>query len=475
MDDWRSAFAEEWDVVVMGTGMKECLLSGLLSVAGKKVLHLDRNGYYGGASASLDIRQLFEKFAGDAKPEEAALGKLRDYAIDLVPKFIMAGGNLVKVLIHTGVANYMEFKPVDGSFVFSKKAGKVCRVPATPKDCMKSSLMGMGQKTLMVQLVAFVQKVDLVDKDTWKSGLLKRKVALDTMDGASFFKWSEVDLHTTEFLIHSVCLYRDDSWKSQPALQVIAKMKLYLDSMLRFEGMTSPYLYPLYGLGELPQAFARLAAVHGGTYMLNRDLEGTKVFGPDDLTVEYGPEGVACGVRVKDVVARTKCVIGDPSYFPGLCENKGKVVRAIAILDQPVQGSGEPPAQSHQIIFPNTSIGRANDVYLFCTSSSHKCSPQGKFLAFVSTNVEGATDGLSVEAVGQRELAAGLQLLGRPTAIFFDMYDLMVPKSGGTDSKVFISESFDPTTHFETAVTDVMAMYKRITGAELQLTDGPKQ
>jgi Rab GDP dissociation inhibitor len=51
----------------------------------------------------------------------------------------------------------------------------------------------------------------------------------------------------------------------------------------------------------------------------------------------------------------------------------------------------------------------------------------------------------------------------------------MVPKSGGVDSKVFVSESFDPTTHFETAVTDVMAMYKRITGAELQLTDGPKQ
>ena len=43
MDDWRSAFGEEWDAVVLGTGMKECLLSGLLSVAGKKVLHLDKN------------------------------------------------------------------------------------------------------------------------------------------------------------------------------------------------------------------------------------------------------------------------------------------------------------------------------------------------------------------------------------------------------------------------------------------------
>ena len=36
-------------------------------------------------------------------PNQAELGKLRDYNIDLVPKFIMAGGQLVKVLIHTGV------------------------------------------------------------------------------------------------------------------------------------------------------------------------------------------------------------------------------------------------------------------------------------------------------------------------------------------------------------------------------------
>jgi Rab GDP dissociation inhibitor len=48
----------------------------------------------------------------------------------------------------------------------------------------------------------------------------------------------------------------------------VLKVKLYYDSMMRYEGLTSPYIYPLYGLGELPQAFARLAAVHGGTYML---------------------------------------------------------------------------------------------------------------------------------------------------------------------------------------------------------------
>ena len=196
MDDWKAAFAEEWDAVVLGTGMKECLLSGLLSVAGKKVLHLDRNDYYGGASASLDIHQLFKKFGQEQPPSEAELGKLRDYSVDLVPKFIMAGGQLVKVcaatqplahptsrppnlspapnqstrcrtpptsshtplqvLIHTGVHNYMEFKSVDGSFVYSSKAGKVCKVPATPEDAMSSSLMGMMEKTRMVQFTLWV-------------------------------------------------------------------------------------------------------------------------------------------------------------------------------------------------------------------------------------------------------------------------------------------------------------------------------
>ena len=39
---------EEYDCIVLGTGLKECILSGMLSVSGKKVLHIDRNTYYGG-------------------------------------------------------------------------------------------------------------------------------------------------------------------------------------------------------------------------------------------------------------------------------------------------------------------------------------------------------------------------------------------------------------------------------------------
>merc|ERR1711959_490050 len=107
---------EEYDVIILGTGLKECILSGLLSVSGKKVLHMDRNNYYGGESASLNLSQMFEKFANGAAPP-ANLGASRDYNIDLVPKFIIANGLLVKML-----------------------------VPATDSEALSSSIMGFFEK-----------------------------------------------------------------------------------------------------------------------------------------------------------------------------------------------------------------------------------------------------------------------------------------------------------------------------------------
>lgn len=52
---------------------------------------IDRNGYYGGACASLNLEDLYKHFnRTDAPP--ANLGRSRDWNIDLVPKFIMSQG-----------------------------------------------------------------------------------------------------------------------------------------------------------------------------------------------------------------------------------------------------------------------------------------------------------------------------------------------------------------------------------------------
>ena len=93
---------ETYDCIVLGTGLTECILSGMLSVSGKKVLHMDRNKYYGGDSASLTpLEDLFTKF-GLPAPDQAQYGRGRDWNVDLIPKFLMANGRLVQLLIHTG-------------------------------------------------------------------------------------------------------------------------------------------------------------------------------------------------------------------------------------------------------------------------------------------------------------------------------------------------------------------------------------
>uniref|UniRef100_A0A0B7B0J9 Rab GDP dissociation inhibitor n=1 Tax=Arion vulgaris TaxID=1028688 RepID=A0A0B7B0J9_9EUPU len=134
---------ETYDVIVMGTGLKECILSGMLSVSGKKVLHLDRKTYYGGESASLTPLDLVYQHFGKP-PVGDKYGRGRDWNVDLIPKFLMANGQLVKLLIHTGVTRYLEFKSVDGSYVY--KGGKIYKVPADEREALQSSLMGIFEK-----------------------------------------------------------------------------------------------------------------------------------------------------------------------------------------------------------------------------------------------------------------------------------------------------------------------------------------
>ena len=115
---------ESYDVIVCGTGLKECILSGLLSVKGKKVLHVDRNSYYGADTASLNLTNLWQHFRPDKADPPKEFGHNRDWNVDLIPKFIMADGKLVKMLLHTKVTRYLEWKCVDASYVMqAQKAG----------------------------------------------------------------------------------------------------------------------------------------------------------------------------------------------------------------------------------------------------------------------------------------------------------------------------------------------------------------
>ena len=142
----------------MGTGLTECIVSGLLSVKGLKVLHVDRNGYYGAETASLSLQNLFQKFRNGPVAGPLTETAARDWNVDLVPKFIMACGNLVKILLHCKVTHYLEFKSIDASYVY--KDGKVHKIPTTMGEILSSGLLSFWDKRSFYNFLDFVQKYD---------------------------------------------------------------------------------------------------------------------------------------------------------------------------------------------------------------------------------------------------------------------------------------------------------------------------
>ena len=107
-------------------------------------------------------------------------------------------------------------------------------------------------------------------------------------------------------------------------------MQLYLLSVGRYG--ESPFLYPIYGLGGLPEAFSRLCAIHGGTYMLNKNV--------DEIT--FNEEGKVTGIRSGEETAKAPIIICDPSYTTNdRLKPCGQVIRAICLMDHPIPNTND--------------------------------------------------------------------------------------------------------------------------------------
>lgn len=451
---------EEYDVIVCGTGLKECILSGLLSVSGKKVLHLDRNDYYGGECASLNITNLWQKFRPGVEPPKE-FGANRDWNVDLVPKFIMGSGNLVKILLKTRVSKYLEWKACDRSYVYLPTEGgmfssakQIHSVPTTAKEGMTSSMMGMLEKPRFIQFINFV--VGWNDKDpSTLQGLDPRRHSMEQ----AYAKFG-LQEQTIDFIGHAVALEPSDDYLKKACGPTINKLKLYVDSLMQIGG--SPFIYPLYGLGGLPEGFSRLAAINRGTYMLHKPVDG----------FEYDAEGKVCGVRSGDEVAKCKMVICDPSYaVAGKSQPTRNIIRSICILGAPIpetKNKDGQPALSCQIIMPQKQCKppRRNDIYIMMVSWAHQIAAKDKYVAIVSTVVETANP--------EKEIEPALKLLGPILERFTSVSEFREPTDDGTKDQVFVTTSYDPTSHFEDASTEVLKMWKTITGEDLDLTAMPQ-
>ncbi|BDD56088.1 Rab GDP dissociation inhibitor beta [Monascus purpureus] len=449
--------APEYDVVVLGTGLTECVLSGVLSVKGNKVLHIDRNDHYGGEAASVNIEALFKKYR-DLQPGEEPwkkYGRANDWNIDLVPKLLMANGELTNILVSTDVTRYLEFRQIAGSYVQQGKGPKatVARVPSDAGEALRSSLMGLFEKRRAKKFLEWVGEF----KENDPASHLGLDISKCTMKEV-YDKFSLED-NTRDFVGHSMALYQSDDYINQPgtAVETINRIRLYVNSMARYG--KSPYIYPLYGLGELPQGFARLSAIYGGTYMLNTSV--------DEVLYE---DGKVSGIKATmsdphdrsetmKFTTKTKKILADPSYFPGKVNITGYLLKAICILNHPIDKTDG--SDSLQLILPQSQVGRKHDIYIAMVSSAHNVCPKGYYIAIVSTIAE-------TDANHHLELEPGFERLGKIEEKFMGPpIPLYQPLESGVNDNIFISKSYDATSHFETTTDDVRDIYRRATGEEL--------
>jgi len=309
--------------------------------------------------------------------------------------------------------------------------------------------MGLFQKRRYKSFVEWINAYDEADASTHQGCNCTQMTANEV-----FLFW-KLEPETILFTGHAVALQIDDDYLTRPALEMINRVKLYAYSVARYGN--SPYIYPKWGLGGLPEGFSRRCAVHGGVYMLNVEEKANFV-----EKVLFDANGRVSGVMSEGKSARCKQLIADPSYFKGTDKIRvqGQVARCICILDHPIPSTDN--ADSCQIIIPGSAVGRKSDIYILLVSSLHNVASKGKYIAVASTNVEGKEP--------DKEIAPALAVIGPVLEKFFWVTDYYVPVNDPAKDGCFITTSYDATSHFESCTDEVIRYYERLTGAKLDLS-----
>ena len=422
----------DYDVILLGTGLTESILGCTLASLGYKILHLDRNAFYGNENGSLNLEQLFEHFGRKMSESVLAHENPNAYNMDLTAKVLLADDALVRLMNKMISERYgIDFEVLDASFMM--RDGYFHKVPCNEMEALSSSLMGFFEKRRAAKFFSLCNKHSLLEK-TEKMQMPMSKL----------FDEFGLGKGTIQFIGHAVALYSSDEYLTRPAEETLKRCRLYSDSLL--QGCRSPYIYPHYGVGELPYFFNRLGAVHGGTYCLRAQVNKAhfrdKTFEGVDFTIE-GNDG---NTQTHHVTA--KWLIANSLYIPDSHDSTFTVLRCICITDASLPQAQSGELGSHQLIIPGSELKRREDVFILQFSCRQKVVPPGKFAVYISTVLE-------EEECHEVLIDAITDLIG---CIFLERFVRTLEchrVRNNQRSNVLITKALDSTSHFESIVSDV--------------------
>ncbi|KAK2882342.1 rab proteins geranylgeranyltransferase component A 1 [Channa argus] len=176
----------------------------------------------------------------------------RRFNIDLVSKLMYSHGSLVDLLIKSNVSRYAEFKNV--TRILTYRHNNVEQVPCSRADVFASRQLSVVEKRkLMRFLTSCVEETE-------------DQQAYNGRPYLEFLHDQQLGDNLQHFLLHSIAMVTEDT----PTEQGLAATRQFLRCLGRYGN--TPFLFPVYGLGEIPQCFCRMCAVFGGIYCLRHSV-----------------------------------------------------------------------------------------------------------------------------------------------------------------------------------------------------------
>jgi Rab GDP dissociation inhibitor len=107
------------------------------------------------------------------------------------------------------------------------------------------------------------------------------------------------------------------------------------------------------------------------------------------------------------------------------------------------------------------------DTYISMISSSHQICAKGIFVAIISATVETENP--------EEEIAPAVSLLGDVLDMFVSVSNVYEPTEEGFESNLWITSSYDATSHFESASEEILEIYQKVVGEKLDLNIEPSE
>ena len=464
-----------YDIIVLGTGMKEYILLSLLFKYPKinkkslkpeelKIYQLNKSKIIGETCPSLNISQLFQKF-NKICPQEK-YGDDKDWNIDLIPKIMLRNSPIIKLFLIADIYNYIEWKTIDQVYIyqydkggmFSSPKGIIYKIPQNQEEVWGSDILGIFEKNRCKKFYNYINNISFGENNIIKN---TENININEISFKELGNKFGLEENTLDFIGHSIALYSDDNFLENKSIDAIKKIKFYQENLLiindknkSLQYYSTPFIYPIWGFQKIYKNYEREMYLYDYKYQDENDVD----------EILYDEKNIFKGIKTKKgEIIHGKILLSSPEYMTKFnkVEKKGKIIRRIIISQTPIFNSNL--GDSCQIIIPKMQTGGKNDIYLLQLSYGHCVSKKGFYVIFISSWDDGRNINQQLKPV------MDVLNLDKDTIEIFDMYsDYYEPNNKNFEDNIFISNSFLPQSHFEDDYDDITNEFQKITEAKLQ-------